>query len=157
MFNPMVKIEISAGSVAWYAAIVATLSFIFSAYHILRDRARIILKFQKNMRVHGVPAYKPDKDYFVITVVNRGRRPVIITQAGCKFKQKEKPWTIASDSFFYGSRELSEGKSTEFLIEQASIDFSRLLFIWAYDATGRIYKKRVSWLPFFLRKIFTKN
>jgi len=153
----MIKIEISASSVVWYAAIVATLSFILSAYHIVRDRARVILKFRKNMRVHGVPAYKPDKNYFVITVINRGRRPVTITRAGCKFRQKEKPWTIASDSFFYGSRELREGKSTDFLIEQPSIDFSRLLFIWADDATGRIYKKRISYLPFFLRKIFTKD
>jgi len=153
----MIKIEISASSAAWYAAVVATLSFIFSAYNILRDRARIILKYQKNMQIHSTTLYRSDKNYFVITVINKGRRAVTITKAGCRYRQKEKAWSIASDSFFYGSRELGEGKSTDFLIEQDLIDFNRLLFIWACDATGRVYKKRVSYLPFFLRKIFMKD
>ena len=47
MALPDLKIEITAITVAWYGAIVATASIFLSLYNVLRDRARIKIKFRR--------------------------------------------------------------------------------------------------------------
>ena len=83
--------------------------------------------------------YKPDVDYFDITVINRGRIPLTITKVALMLK---KAWYYIITESLYGGRELKEGKSTDYLVEQDLIDFSKLLYIFIYDATDKVYKKR---------------
>ncbi len=59
--------DISTNAVAWYAEIIATIGAIISVLNFFRDRARVVIKYQKDMIIHGQQSvYKKDKTYFVI-------------------------------------------------------------------------------------------
>src|SRR5579884_1625798 len=75
---PQISITISAEAVAWYGAVVSAIGFLLSGYIALRDRPRLSISIDPNMRVKNVPSYDPRKTYINITVRNRGRRPVKI-------------------------------------------------------------------------------
>jgi len=87
--------------------------------------------------------YQPDKDYIVITVINKGKRPVTISKVGYISKKGKGKHGILTDSFFRGSRELTEGKSTDYLIEQDLLDLSKIKYFVAYDLTGREYRGKL--------------
>ena len=52
MIGEIIKLEISATSVAWYGAIVATASVIATGYNVLRDRAKLRIDIKPNMKVY---------------------------------------------------------------------------------------------------------
>lgn len=144
--------------VAWYGAIIATVSIIIGILNYLHDRAKVIVKFQKNMRmgpryiVNSSP-WSPEKDYFVITVVNKGRRLVKISKAGLKYYGRlQKPWVIAGDSVLKTDRTLTESNpATDFLIEQDRLNLEEIYFVWAEDVIGKVYKRYAHKLPTFWR------
>ena len=51
MIEKLINIEISATTVAWYGAIVATISVAVALFNYLRDRARIRINYRKNMKI----------------------------------------------------------------------------------------------------------
>ena len=84
--------------------------------------------------MHGATApHKPDTDYVVVKVINKGRRPVTIGSVGFITKSKIEKDAIINDSLIGGSRELAEGKSTSYLMEQAAIDLDKIKYFVAYD------------------------
>ncbi|MFQ5861868.1 MAG: hypothetical protein ACE5IC_01990 [Candidatus Brocadiales bacterium] len=131
--------------IAISAVVIAVVSLGWNAYNILRDRPKIALKYHKNMKIRGIRpgAYDPDKHYFVMTVINKGRRPVNIIRAGVKLLgEGGKPWVMFSDSLLSGNRILTETKpTTDFFIDQSLLKLDSIDFVWAEDATGRVYKK----------------
>lgn len=130
------EITISASVVAWYAAIVATASLGVSAFLAFRDRARIVVKGSLNYKVTTTAGgYDPSKLYMIVTVANRGRRPVTIEKVF--LQMKEKPHSILADSLSRGPSEISEGKSVTFLCEQLGSELDRVKKIVAIDQTGR--------------------
>lgn len=144
-FN-FVKIAISPTLVAWYGAIVATVGMLVSLYNILRDRAKIKIRYQKDMRVIGSQAvYDPNKTYFNITVINRGRRPINITKAALRTIKSGKKYMLLTDSFaVHRNRVLDESNpTTEFMIEQTDEVLTNLWFICVYDAAGGRHRKYV--------------
>ena len=78
----------------------------------------------------------------MISVINSGRRPVTIEKvAGITRDKKEKNF-ILTDSL--GARELTEGKSTDYLVEQDLIgDLSKIKYFVAYDLTGGEHRIKV--------------
>ncbi len=56
------KIEITASTVAWYAAIVATISAFFSGFNMWRDRPRIKISLKKNMKIYPADIGDEDKE-----------------------------------------------------------------------------------------------
>jgi len=120
---PNFSIQISASAVAWYAAIVSTLSLAASLYLGWRDRARIRISISPNMMVRNVPQYDPNKTYIDITVRNRGRRPVKIQTVYLKL-YRTKGLALINDSIHqHVQRVLSEDNPrTNFLIDQSQFD-----------------------------------
>jgi len=149
-----ISIQISADNVAWYGAIVATGALLVSTYNIWQDRARIRIKYQKGMRmINSAPPYSDDKDYFIITIINKGRRPVAIGNVAVRlFNGKA---FIAADSLNNANRILTEEKPvTQIMIDQNELDFSKTYYIEAYDKTGRRYKKYFYRFSVFKKIIF---
>ena len=116
-----ISITVSANAVAWYAALVSTALLILRYLDYRKDRVNVKLDCRSDYRVYGDTApYKPDTDYIMIKVINKGRRSVTIGNVGFITKGKKEKDAILNDSFQFGSRELAEGKSTDYLMEQGS-------------------------------------
>ena len=79
----------------------------------------------------------------MVDVVNIGRRPITITHVGF-YEIGKKECGLLGDSFTKGPREISEGKSTSYLIDQSLIDIEKMKTVIAIDATGKTYKKKIS-------------
>jgi len=134
-----ITISITAGTVAWYAALISTTLLILRILEYCRERTNVVLKCEANHRVIG-GSYEEDKDYIVITVINKGRRPVTIQNVGYISKNIKDKHGILTDSLLKGSRELAEGKSTNYLLEQDQVNLEKIKYFVAYDQTGRQYK-----------------
>ncbi len=139
----MTKITISADVVAWYAAIVATAALIVNAYGAWRDRAHLVVTARSGYRVTpGAPGYSPEKLYISVTVANRGRRPATVSHVWLDVKgMKEK--ILLDDSILYGSRELKEGASTTYALDQSSVQLEKVKYVYAGDQTGRQWRGRL--------------
>ncbi len=137
------KIEISASTVAWYAAIVATTSAFLSGFNIWRDSRRIKITLKKHMKIYPPDPGEEDKVFLVIDVANVGRRPITITHVGF-YEIGKKEGGLLADSFTKGQREIQEGKSTVYLMDQSLIDIEKLKTVIAVDATGKTYKKKIT-------------
>lgn len=146
------SINISAESVAWYGAIVATLGAIVSIYNAWKDRGHIKITYQKGMRiVNAAPPWSEDKDYFSVHITNRGRRAVAIGNVGIKYISDE-TFLLSGSLDNQQERVLTEEKpSTTILTDQSMIDFTKVSCILVYDQAGREYKKYFSY-PLLLKK-----
>lgn len=153
MLNQVLKIEISATTVAWYGAIMATLSIVIALLNYLRDGPKIKIEYRKDMRMVGQGLYDSSKTYFNITVINKGRRPINITKAAMRILGFEQKFDLLTDSFLVTRREVltEENPATEFLLQQDLLDFQNAWYIVVYDATGREYRKYLHLLPTFWR------
>lgn len=156
MTEQVFNIEISATAVAWYGAIVATISVAVALFNYLRDRAKIKIKYRKNMKMIGAYGpYNPSKIYFNITVINKGRRPINITKAALRDLNldKKKKFNLLSDSFFAARNQVltEQNPTTDFFVEQDLIDFSGIWYIVVYGGAGQRYKKYFHIFPTFWR------
>jgi hypothetical protein len=120
-----VKITITADVVAWYAAIVGTLALAVNVYLARRDRAHLTVTARSGYRVTpGAHSYSPDKLYINITVANCGRRSTTVSRVW--LTRKGKPGALVlSESFLPGSRELKEGTSTLYIVDQSEMTSTR--------------------------------
>ncbi len=147
---PEISIQISASSVAWYGAIVATLSAGITLWNVWRDRARIRVKISHALIPH--PIVNGVRSGFSVTIYNHGRRVVIIDKVYLKFTDGES-LVFLSDSNFVGGtsglpRSLGEGESHTVVIMAGEIA-QPLLQKQSYptsanfcDALGREYKAK---------------
>jgi hypothetical protein len=152
MADPLYKLEISASSVAWYAAIVATISMFVSLIQLWRDRAKIRIEYSRDMKIIGTTGpYSPDTIYFNVTVINKGRRPINITKAAIRNLGSKKKFLVLNDSFSPArNRVLTEDNPTaEFFVEQGAAMLDSAFYISVHDATGRKYKKYLHRFPTF--------
>jgi hypothetical protein len=136
------KLEITADTVAWYAAIVATLSVFLSILKFWRDRAKIKITLSKNMSMYPSEFGDENKTFMVVDIANIGQRPITITKVG--FETTTDKDILLADSLKKGARELNEGKSTSYLTDESQISFEKLTTIIVFDATGKKYKRKVS-------------
>ncbi len=128
---------------AWYAAIVATSALGVQIWTAWRDRAQIVVTGQAGMRVTPGGPYDPQKEYILITVANRGRRPRTIEKVGLKVHSEDKPFLIAADSAIKGHVELREGQSDQWVVEQAQLSLDQVEYVWAIDATGKEFRGKL--------------
>ena len=115
-----INIEISASAVAWYAAIISTISLVASIYLSFRDRAKIRIKYQRDMAVFNSPLYDKNKTYFNVTVVNKGRRSIRISNVGIRIIGKEKNFALINDSILGHTNKIltEENPTVNFMMEQ---------------------------------------
>lgn len=153
MINDLIKIEISANAVAWYGAIVASLSVIFSAYQIWRDSSRIKISLETGLNFYNAaPFYKENIEYIGVSVVNKGRRPIKITHATFLVLGDEKK-LLLTDSFADHRKQVitEDEPKTQFFIEASLVDLGKIWCIVVTDGAGRDYKKYVKKFPTVLR------
>jgi len=148
-------LKITADMVAWYGAIVATTSVLFSGYNIYRDRPRLKIQFQRNLRIiNAVLPYEEDKDYFSIIVINKGQRTTSIGNVGIKLYTKGS--LIITDCFTHGKNKIlnEQNPRVEFLTREEEINFHNCYYIQVFDQTGKTYRKYFSHFPTFARIIY---
>lgn len=145
MFESITKIEISASSVAWYGAIVATLSCTVALLNYWRDRARVKVKVSQGLFVYS--GRLGDERQVIIEAVNHGRRIVTVTSVGFLLNDGNK-LVITTHNNLQFPAEIHEGKAIQAFIPslevKAAIGRSRatITHAWYQDATGKIYKTK---------------
>lgn len=135
-----ITIQISATAVAWYGAIIATVSILIGAYNAWRDRARIKVKVSYHILLKPLG----NKEFAVITVINRGRRPITLNSIGSVgFALKGGKVLMSTDlEMNRFPIQITEGNSTDIHIEKEGVIKYKngLLYAFAKDATGKVYK-----------------
>lgn len=159
MPQPHFTLTITASAVAWYAAVVSTISSAIQVGNYLRDRVHVKIKIQKNMETINDPVHE-GMLLTRITVTNAGRRPVTITNVGTMYLENK--GCIFTDNTPRIPCELTEGKYITTLVDQEGLRFDEIRYFVAYDAVGREYRnhfakwhRRVYW--WFRRKYFSKD
>jgi len=146
-----ITIQISANSVAWYGAVIATMAAAVSIYNVWRDRSRVVLSFGKNLR--RVEAW--DEPLFYVSVVNRGRRPVRVDKAWVKLYGYDGETLIADSLGTRLDRTLDErNPKITFWVKESTLETKRIYCIFASDETGRVYKKYIKNFPTFTRLLW---
>jgi hypothetical protein len=130
-------------AVAWYGAIVSTLSLSLGLYLAFRDRPHLHVEGRRGYKlmipgVELIDGYDPTTTYINITVSNRGRRPVTVSTIWLVAADNTK-WLVG-DSKRQGPREVAEGKAVDY---QAKDEGIALKSIIAYDQTGRQWKGKL--------------
>jgi hypothetical protein len=150
MLNQIVKIEISADTVAWYGAIIATISLIVVIYKIWIDRPRLKFSVAKEYEIWGTDInnafrnLEPGKEFWTIQIANIGRRNIIIDAVGVEWRDKSGCTFISRD--YNGSVqhfEIKPGDSRQIVIDTTFIDPKRVKNIFARDGTGKSYRYRL--------------
>lgn len=136
-----ISIEVTASAVAWYAAIISTMLMVIQIVNIVRDRVNVVLDITPNIRALGSGKYKEDTDYIMITVRNRGKRTVTIQSVGYVTKAKKDLNGLLTDSM--ETKELMDGKSTTYLVDQSLINANKIKHFVAYDQAGRAFKGKL--------------
>ncbi|HWA32311.1 MAG TPA: hypothetical protein VG694_02590 [Candidatus Paceibacterota bacterium] len=155
---PQLSIQISASTVAWYGAIVATLGAGVSLFNAWKDRPRIKIKYEPDQYMIGNPLiYPEDKKYLCINVINKGRRPIKIEQASIR-QYGTSGYLVLPDSFRTHRPQIIDEKvpRTTFATSQDQFQMDKIYCVIVTDGTGKKYKKYVKVFPTFegwLRKI----
>ncbi len=147
------SINITADAVAWYGAIVATISLVFSGITIWLDRSKIKISHSKSW-VPNVPGYDPHELYFDIQVRNVGRRTVALGNVGIKLFDGSA--LLLADSFNVRVNKIltEQNPRTNFLTKVKDIDFTKTHYITVFDEKGREYRKYFSHFPTFKKWIW---
>jgi hypothetical protein len=156
MILPEFSLKISASTVSWYGAIVATIAGAVSIYNAWKDRARIKIKYEPGMFiVGGSSRYKDGVKHLSISVINKGRRPIRIEQAYLRDFDKDKEGLVLTlPGSFYEERPrviTEESPTTTFITQQDKLNLERIYCVVIVDGAGRKYKKYVKSFPTFKR------
>jgi hypothetical protein len=139
---PDFSITISANTVAWYAAIVATISLLVTFYNAWKDRARIRISINSNMQIRNVSFYSPQKTYIDIAIRNRGRRPVKISTVALKLYRTRGFFLLNDSVHQHMPRVLTEEEPrTNFFVEQNLVAPERIEYAVVHDEAGNMYIK----------------
>ncbi|KKR49222.1 MAG: hypothetical protein UT86_C0001G0194 [Candidatus Magasanikbacteria bacterium GW2011_GWC2_40_17] len=114
------SITITADSVSWYGAIIATISFFgtitIGTLEYLRDRSKVKITAKKGYKILTISGLE-NNPQIILTAINKGRRPV--TLEGFCFNTKN------GESLLYPFHpgitfpyELKEGKSYKFSVDE---------------------------------------
>ena len=139
--------------VAWYGAIVATLSLIMSFFVVVRDRGRIKIEISKKQHIIGDPAIDSNDIYVSVYVINRGRRPVVIEEVGFIQKSNFNNTCVILDSLKKGKVTLDEKNPKEsYLIKVAPENLlNDIVYFYAKDSKHYYYYKYIKSYAFFSR------
>jgi hypothetical protein len=141
---PNFHITISASIVAAYAAVLSTITGAAQLWNYRRDRARIKVSAQNNMVMFGDIRYKNNQELCIVTVANRGRRPVTITTVG-GYREYPLDLFVVVDCRPNLPHELTEGKHLIAILPSAEMDVSKVLWWSASGVGNQYYSKGGSW------------
>lgn len=136
-------IEVTASHVAWYGAILATISAAVHLGNYFRDRKRGKVSFQRNMSFAPPGLYT--SVYTIVTVVNTGRRPFTINTIALTYLNGG--GMVFTDVVPALPCELKEGQQARAIVDEVGIDFGKVRSFVAYDATGHRFQVNVASWP----------
>ena len=151
----MFSITISANTVAWYGAILATLSTIKVLYDIWSDKSRLDISFQKDMVILDANANKEMQ--VLIRVVNKSKRPTQITHWGVRFYKSLDTALVFLNAPTQNLNEQSP--SAHYLHPQKDLDLDDLWFVYVVDVRGNehhLYARRFGFLKWWQYKLRNK-
>lgn len=136
-------LNISSDWVSWYGAIVATIAVGVSSWMAWRDRAKIKIGWQKDMRLTGDLNHDPEQPMFVITVINLGRRSVKIGNVSIRLYSGGYLLSVNSIYNPHGQNRVLNEKNpqTQYFMEQDEMNFDNCWYILVADGFGREHKK----------------
>ena len=147
------NITVTAGTVAWYGAILSTVVFLFEIYKFWKDRPALKITYRTNQQVvadDGTGNFvdtEKGTTFWTVAVSNTGAKDVIVTQVGVEWKGKSGGAVLTKDYSGHVQRfTLVPGDSRTFTISEKLINHTKVKKFWAKDATGKEYKKRINWL-----------
>jgi hypothetical protein len=141
----MFLFTVSCSMVALYAAIVATIVACVQIANFFRDRAKVKVRFQRDMEFIGDPM-RQGIVFTLLEVVNAGRRPVTITNVTMTYLGGG---AIATDVMPRPPFELTEGKQAHAFLDERLLRFEEIRAFQAHDAVGRTY--RAAFAPWYRR------
>jgi hypothetical protein len=140
---PNLHVTVSGNLLAWYGAIVATLTALVQLSNHFRDRAKVVLKALKNMQRIGD---RSDTTMTIITATNVGRRPVTIRGFAARLlfsEQGHSDW-ILPDVRPTLPYEITEGREVSAFLNENKADLSSVAYWYAWDGMGREYRLNVA-------------
>ncbi len=123
--------------IAGYGAILSTIAIVSQC---LSDRVKVKLKVMRNMKTHNAPEYE-GMTIVTVDVVNIGRRPVTVVTVGATGLYPRLHF-VAMDNKPTLPHEITEGKYTTTILNQAEIDLPTIDYWVAIDSHGRKYRLR---------------
>lgn len=134
------------------AIILGTTGTVLGILNYNRDKAKINVTLQWDMKILDSPKYDENKSWGTITVTNIGRRPIYISHASIKLPRGYKSTHLLLVEGISGKK-LAEGDPPEtFILDQESL--GEYSIVWkklravVIDSTGKNY---------YSKKIKTKN
>jgi len=150
MTIPIVSIEISANTVAWYGAIIATISLIWNIYKFWKDRPHLKITIAKDYKIVGFDALNKEvdleagKSFWLISIANVSKYKLTIDQVGVEWKDKKGGAIIVKD--YNGPIqvfELAPYTSKSLIISEDLLPLNKIKIVSVKDATGKIWKKKI--------------
>lgn len=136
---------------AWLSAIVGAVSLGVALYVVWRDRRSLAISWIPFQPTSALE-FDDERLYVVLTVANRGRRPVTLSSVGYRFRDGSKN-LVLYDEFKDGPIELTEGKSVNYRVPQedpqprsptgiqpSCLKPDNILYAWVRLATGESYR-----------------
>lgn len=153
--------DITTQLLAIWGAFLSTILAIIKMLEFNRDKVHLIVKVRSGYKVFPSNTIYGDKTYVDISVSNRGRRTITVSQVAIIMP---KHYALATDSFIKGQRELSEGKNTSYLMVEEDFEKEGMLprdyVAVASDATGRQYYSHilpVRWFKIIRMRLYAKK
>lgn len=143
-----IKLEITASAVAWYGAIVATITLFIGAistfYRIWQDKRRIKVHASE-MRM--ISSYNKDnKLKIVLKAINVGHKVVTLTHAGFQLDNRKDILVFPTPDCPKFPFELGGGKyyitwvNKEDLSNMLKNEKSKIKYVWFIEATSKRFK-----------------
>lgn len=145
------QITITANVVAWYAAILSTIVFLFEVYRYIKDKAKLKITYNTEQEIWGdkgngqLVNLEKDTSFWTVNIANTGTKDIIIIQVGVEWKNRKGGGVISKD--YTGSIQrftLVPGDSKTITISEKLVSHQEVRNFWVKDATGKDHKKRIN-------------
>lgn len=140
----MFTLTITAEVVAWYGAILATITIIIKIIEFLRTFNNIKVKVERGLKMIStsgdVSPYKNDVAYCSIKIINNSDNSIFTQSAGYILKVGDK--RIAQFANSLKIIEIKPKNSYDFFVEQEKVDpdLKNIKYFFVKDRTGKSYK-----------------
>lgn len=123
---------------AIYGALLATIVFLWDVIKFFHDRPNLRVEADYHIRVSNLGASEP---VVGITMINTGKEPLTIVASGFRLdvESDENMATVVDTSL---PRELTQGQSHTSCANFDEVVKQKVLYAWARDATGRVYRSK---------------
>jgi hypothetical protein len=121
----------------YVAVLCSTVAIVVSVAKYIKDRAHVVVEAGD----HVLMSSRAATHKLGIKVINKGRRPVTIE--GCGFKVDTDSGEILLSVLDPNlPKPLGEGESLTTYADPSEVQAKNVLFAWARDAGGRVYKSK---------------